>query len=83
MSDESNSKLEAEDIKTVDAHIDQLMEHFDSVQIMVTRHMPTELDGTVQISRGAGNWYARYGQVREFLIIEDERIRRQQAQPSD
>lgn len=52
-----------------------LGEHFDTVQIFTTRHEEGELNGTVQIAMGAGNWYARYGQVIEWLGKNNERTR--------
>lgn len=45
-------------------HCSQIMEHFDSVQIFVTRTMP---DGTRTIAWGDGNWFARYGQISYWL----------------
>lgn len=52
-----------------------LGEHFDTVQIFTTRHESGELDGTVRSNYGCGNWYARYGQVRQWVIMEDEAAR--------
>jgi hypothetical protein len=49
-----------------------LGEHFDTIQIFVTTHQPAELGGTMHGSLGVGNWYARYGQIREWLIRTDE-----------
>jgi len=50
----------------------QLMEHFDSVQIFVTKH--NKLTRYVSAFHvGDGNYYARLGQVREWIMIEDER----------
>jgi hypothetical protein len=43
----------------------RLAEHYDTVQIFCTRHEPTEA-GTVAVSFGYGNSYARLGQVREW-----------------
>jgi len=63
------------DIEMVKAHCNQLSEHFDTVQIFVSRHMPAELEGTRTINFGAGNWYARYGQVVQRKIASDERER--------
>lgn len=40
-----------------------------------SRHMPAELDGTATTNRGAGHWHARYGQIREWLVYEDQRIK--------
>ena len=61
-------------MKMLDAHVARLCEHFDTVQIFVTRH-----DGEycMVANRGNGNWYARYGQIHEWLIQEDERAREQ------
>lgn len=51
-----------------------LGEHFDTVQILVTRHEEGET-GTVNASWGTGNWFARFGQVREWVIKSEERSR--------
>ena len=59
------------DFQLVVAHCQQLIEHFDSVQIFVTRSEP-EKDGTIHIARGTGNWFARYGQVAAWLTKENE-----------
>ncbi len=64
-----------EDMERVIRHVDQLCEHFDTVHIFATRHMPAEHDGTIIINQGSGNWSARYGQVREWIIMEEERMR--------
>lgn len=70
MSDEKD-----QDLDRVKAACELLGEHFDSVQIFVTRHEPAVEDGTINISWSAGNWFTRYGQVREWLIKADERTR--------
>ena len=62
----------------VDAAVESLGEHFDTVQIFVTRHEPTTEDGTIAFRSGAGNWYARYGQIREWLIMADQQAKNQQ-----
>lgn len=51
---------------------DALMEHFDTVQIFVTRHEQAALDGTVNVAYGAGNWFARRGQVGHWCMKQDE-----------
>jgi hypothetical protein len=48
------------------------MEHFDTVQIFATRHVDSET-GTVGAQHGEGNWYARRGQVAEWLVKQDAR----------
>lgn len=61
---------EARDIKLVDAAMIRLSEHFDSVQIFVTKVIE---DGqTAAVQKGCGNWYARRGQVQEWVAKEDE-----------
>jgi len=52
--------------------IHDLGEHFESVQIFVSTHQPAEVGGTMHASVGVGNWYARYGQIREWLIRTEE-----------
>ncbi len=55
-------------------HCDQLMEHFESVQIFVTRNSP-ENSGTVHVGRGEGNYFARLGQIHQWLLKEEEGFR--------
>lgn len=54
---------------------EQLGETFDTVQIFVTRHEAGEHDGTINIHYGSGNWFARYGQVKNWMIRADEQER--------
>lgn len=51
----------------VDAKVSSLMEHFDSVQILVSYITPK---GTHIITRGGGNWYARQGMAHEFIASD-------------
>jgi hypothetical protein len=55
--------------------VSQLGEHFDSVQIFVTSQ---EGRLTKAYWHGAGNWYARLGQVGEWLVMQDARAGEQQ-----
>lgn len=72
------------DLKMVREAAERLGEHFDSVQILTTRHEPGTEDGTVNVNYGVGNWFTRYGQVREWLIKCEERtkafVRREEEQ---
>ena len=63
------------DLEMVKKATQSLGEHFDSVLILTTRHDPTTEGGTTNINYGCGNWFARYGQVREYLIKCDERTK--------
>jgi hypothetical protein len=59
----------------VDQHVKQLLEHFECVQIFVSSHMPEGREGTLHLERGGGNWYARSGQIRDWVQIQDEETR--------
>lgn len=61
-----------EDLEMLRRHVDQLGEHFDTVMIFTTRHEAGTRGGTVNAHWGSGNWFARYGQIRHWLIKEDE-----------
>lgn len=61
------------DLERVQAAINLLSEHFDTVQVFCTRHEPGELDGTVNVNLGAGNYYTRSGQIREWLVKQNKR----------
>ena len=60
----------------IDRHIAALMEHFDTVQIFVSRHQPGRGGGTMVLDRGAGHWHARYGQIREWQLRMDREVKR-------
>lgn len=49
----------------------KLMELSCSVQIFVTKHE----DGTGSMIHGSGNWYARYGQIKEWVIENEQRMK--------
>lgn len=59
------------DQKMVNEMRDWLLEHFDSVQIMVTRQNGGERK-TGSYECGGGNFYARLGQIQEWISIQDE-----------
>jgi len=50
-----------------------LMVHFDTVQIFCTYHVEDGEDSrTASYQNGKGNWFARYGQIREWITKEEE-----------
>lgn len=58
--------------KRVDEALRVLGEHFENVQIFAsTMQDGSEGGGTFHISKGTGNWFARYGQVRSWIIRSD------------
>ena len=54
----------------VQQHVTALMEHFESVQILVSVLEP---DGTGSCFLGAGNWFARQGMARDFMQQDQAR----------
>jgi len=62
------------DLDRVIAAAESLGEHFDTVHIFVTRY-ESQNEGTTNIHRGIGNFYARYGQIKEWLTREEEQAR--------
>lgn len=63
--------VEDKDMEIVKKHAEQLGEMFDSVQIFVTRHEAGEHDGTINAHYGAGNYFTRYGQIRNWVNRQD------------
>jgi hypothetical protein len=62
-------KIRDDMIDRVEVALDILYEHCDSVQIFVTKLFD---DGnTGSYTSGKGNWYARKGQVREWVEKEN------------
>lgn len=49
-----------------------LSEHFDAIQIFASRYNGECEKGTTSWTFGVGNWFAREGQVREWLVKETE-----------
>lgn len=54
--------------------LDNLGEHFDTVQIFCTRN-GIEDQSLVNVTAGIGSWYARYGQVKDFILRAEERVK--------
>jgi len=74
MSDDDSQQKE--DMDLVEKACIGLGEHFDTVMIFATRLEAGELDGTVNINFGSGNWFARYGQVKAWIVKQEERDRK-------
>lgn len=82
MSDQYQQAREA-DFARVKAAADQLSEHFDSVQIFVTAHESGTYNGTRFITHGNGNYFARVGVVRDWLVKEEEQARQEIAEEQE
>lgn len=65
------------DWQRLQAHIAQLSEHYDSVQIFVTWKIKSDEGQPMcsALSLGAGNIYARQGHIREWQIQQDHRAK--------
>lgn len=62
------------DLDRVIEAVESLGEHFDTVHIFVTRY-ESQTEGTTNLHRGIGNFYARYGQIQEWITRENEQAR--------
>lgn len=55
--------------RIVERAVDQLGEHFDSVQVFVTKYDSNDGDPiTIELFNGSGNWLTRYGQVKDWVL---------------
>lgn len=71
MADRDEAKQSERDRAEVKRHVVALMEHFDTVQIFCTRHHGKVNDSsTYHVQNGDGNYFARVGQVTEWLNLE-------------
>lgn len=75
--DEDGSEDEQDqfDRALVKKHLTQLIEHFTSVRITITRHNSQD-DMTRSFSLGVGDWYSQYGAAKDWLISQDERMKK-------
>lgn len=49
----------------------KISEHVDAVTILVSKKREDGEAGTWRLVVGSGNYYARYGQIKEWVIVED------------
>jgi hypothetical protein len=63
------------DLARLDACLAHLGEHFDTVQIFTTKHDGGDDATTHSFKKGIGNWYARFGQVMEWVTQSNEDAR--------
>jgi hypothetical protein len=61
---------ESSDMKMLRDSTARLMEHFHTVHIFATRHISTD-EGTTAAQYGEGNWYARRGQIGDWITKQD------------
>ena len=51
-----------------------LMDSFDSVQVFCTKFEGKPDDNTSHYAFGNGNWFTRYGQIKEWTILEEKKF---------
>lgn len=65
------------DLERVKEAVRVLGEHFDTVQIFVTTYNGDNDGTTRNINTGTGNWFARYGQILDFIKIQEACVMRE------
>lgn len=60
--------------KETDSFASRLMEHADSVQIFITFHEGGK-EITKSYEKGEGNFYTRYGQITEWIFLQEQHAR--------
>lgn len=72
---EPNDEVRAQLMAIIEKHVNALGEHFENVQIFANN---LEHGGkhTTHFQMGSGNWYARYGHAKAWVIQQEERERK-------
>lgn len=65
-----DDELRAAEIEAQDRALDLLNEHYENITIFASRFDPAT-GHTLSTWRGRGNWHARHGQIREWVIKQD------------
>lgn len=60
-----------------------LAEHFDNVRIFVQWPTPNDEQRSKTYNTGRGNWWAQYGQIKEWIVMEEHRARIEAEKPDD
>lgn len=74
---------ESKELEMVRQHVEKLGEFFESVSIFATYHEEGGQRGTIHINMGCGNYFARIGHVKDWIIKEDEATRLGQRKDSE
>jgi hypothetical protein len=70
MSDDVPKEM-AEAGRLVTDFISKVSEHVDSVTVFINKRRDDGKDGTLHMINGSGNWYARFGQIADW--VEDQK----------
>jgi len=61
------------DLELLKTTCENLKEHFDTVHIFATRMNDEQAtEETINCQYGSGNWCARYGQIHNWLVRQEE-----------
>jgi len=63
-------------LKIIENHCKELMKFFDSVQIFCTKADKDNGGSLANYEYGDGNYLARFGQIKMYVIREEEATRR-------
>lgn len=74
MSDASESAENNALLDRMEKAASDLKEHCDSIRIFCTLHRD-DSKNTVYLDVGKGNWYAQFGQVIEWVEMQNQRAR--------
>lgn len=55
----------------IDAFLKEIGDHVDSARIFITRPCDDSADATSCYTIGKGNFHAQYGQVREWILMQE------------
>jgi hypothetical protein len=80
MNEQSKWQDNEPEIKSMNVMLDALREHWDNVQVFCSRIDPDpkkedDAGSTQRLIMGRGNYYARIGQVKEWVTTEDQKTR--------
>ena len=69
-----NEQERDDKMKLIEQTCSRLQEHFDSVQIFATKHDPTMSEGTINWHYGSGNWFTRWGQIKDWISRKESEM---------
>lgn len=61
----------AEADRLIKEAVQKISGHVDAVRIFATKKREGGQDGTWRLSVGYGNWYAQYGQIRDWINLTE------------
>lgn len=74
MDDDKIDKLNDGKLEIIKNHVKAMLPYFDTVQVFCTKYHEEETGYTSHFSHGTGNYLARYGQVKEWIVKEEKEM---------